>query len=137
MRAGATARSWTHGTGHVELENSKPGDGVRNKFSIDSKGGGTTEIQYTYGAKDYKSHLQMMIRNDRTVAMLAMADTLQEELRASAEREAKIRKAAQDEIVEAAEERWRHADGTDEAIAKIVQDGVESIVAEIRKPKKS
>jgi len=134
MRAGVTARYWAHGTSNVELQNANPGGGVENVFTLDSKGGGQTSISYVYSAQDYKTHLQMMVHNDRNAALAAMAEIMLEQIAHQSERETEAAELARAEIVNAAETRWREASGTSEAIAKIVHDGVCEIVEVIETP---
>lgn len=130
-RGGVTARSMTFETSTVELQVTKPGKGVLNIFNLASKGGGETRVEYKYDAEDYPAHLQMMVLNDPNAALVAMSAIIHEHIVALPVREAEVAQRARREIVAAANGRWLEATGTDEAVAKIVQAGLNAIVAKI------
>jgi hypothetical protein len=134
LRAGVTARHWAIGTTHIDLLNTKAGDGVRNSFTLASKGGGQTSVEYVYSAEDYKAHLRMMVQNDRNAALAAMSEVMHEQMVALSACEAEVARAARNEVIETANSRWLEAHGTEEAVAKIVHEGVSAIVAAIENP---
>lgn len=136
IRAGVTARYSTIEHTSVDLENLSPGDGVRNLFTLASKGGGHTQVEYIYGAEDYKPHLLAMLKNDANAALVAMADVMHEHMKKLAAMEDAAAKAARAEIVQTANKRWHEADGTDEAVAQIVLNGIREIVATVERADK-
>jgi hypothetical protein len=130
-RCGVTARSLTFETTDVELHNADPGKGVNNIFKLASKGGGVTQVEYVYGAADYKSHLQMMVKNDPNAALLAISEILSEQMVALPARVAQAASVARNKVVEAAFRNSISASGTDGAVAKLVYQGTKAIVAKI------
>jgi hypothetical protein len=139
-RAGKTARYWSSdkGTDEVYIKNDRPGEGVRNAFTLDSKGGGQIEIEYIYKTKNYKSHLRAMIANDRQAALVAMCEVLREELATLNDREgaseAKGAKSVRRKILEGADSRWAQAPSGSrrERDATIVRAGVRTLISQTR-----
>ena len=147
-RAGKTARYWSSdkGTDEVYIKNDRPGEGVRNAFTLDSKGGGQIEIEYIYKieieyiykTKNYKSHLRAMVANDRQAALVAMCEVLREQLGTLNNREvaweAKGAKSVRDKILDAAQNRWQEAPSGSrkEKNATIVRAGVRALLSQTR-----
>jgi len=115
----------------VAVRNPKPGAGVCNTFTLSSKGGGTIQVQFQFGARSYEAILQAMIQNDRNVAIATMSKLVAQELASEDARDAKAAHAGRSQILKVAEERQRNADGTEEAIASIVCDKVREIIQTI------
>lgn len=126
-RAGVTARYWTPGTVEVTIV-SKPGIGVSNRFTLTSKGGGNTQIEYTYSIKDYEAHLKMMVETDRNAALLAMSKVMQEQMEKSPEREAEIVRSEHNKIVEATSKRRFLTTGVEKAAAEITHECIVAVI---------
>jgi hypothetical protein len=141
-RSGVTARHWDPGTKEILLLNDEPGEGVRSRFDIASKGGGRTEIEYVYGRRHYAAHLRMMVGNDRQAAISAMCDVLRREMAGLEKRERSIERraaeAARQELASEARSRWiDEPSGTKrDAVARTVLDGIEKLVRAIERKKR-
>src|SRR5437773_2335579 len=73
-RRGQTARTWNSGTNNVQLGADKTN--LSLKFSLNSKGGGVTDINLVIGAADFDAIVKNMVSADRENAMRTMAATL-------------------------------------------------------------
>jgi hypothetical protein len=107
---------------------------VKSNFVIDSKGGGRTDIYYSYGAKDYKAYLRIMLANDRQAALVAVTDVLREEIGGLDARkkaiESKAAATARQDIIDEADRRYMaapHGTKREEAAVKL-RDSVSKLV---------
>jgi hypothetical protein len=126
------------GTREVHILSDRPGEGVRNTFTLDSKGGGQIQIEYVYKARDYKSHLRAMVANDRQAALVAMCDILRKEMSSlnarEIARETRGAKSIKEKIIGSANLQWfQAASGSQkERNAAIVRRGVRRLVSRLK-----
>jgi hypothetical protein len=131
FRGGVTARRLILEATAAQVSTSKPGSGVRNSFTLSSKGGGTIQVLFDYGSESYEAQIRAMVHNDRNAALAIMGKILAEELSESARREAAVIHGARRQLIDLADIEKMEAEGTDGAIATIVSEKIRDLVRKV------
>ena len=130
-RRGQTARTWNSGTNNVQLGADKTN--LSLKFSLNSKGGGVTDINLVIGAADFDAIVKNMVSADRENAMRTMAATLALEIENQSAHDRITIQDARKSVVEAAKEAYMSAPQGRDHAEKLTLDMVEQLVDDLAK----
>jgi hypothetical protein len=131
-RGGVTARYWYESISSVSINASSQ---INIGFSMDSKGGGQTQVQMEIGPEDFPTLLQMMSLVNRQAAMEAMSTELARQVQTQPERNIELARAARAEVHELATTKFMAKPYGEDEQERIVQTEVGKLIAEIEKPK--
>jgi hypothetical protein len=131
-RGGVTARHWYETIHTVAATASSE---LRISFSMDSKGGGRTQVQMEIGPQDFPTLLEMMSLVNRDAAMKAMSVEMARQIETQSERDARAVEAAsrkaRTEIQQAAMRKQFSKGFLKNEQERVVHSGVKEIIAEI------
>ncbi len=124
-RSGATSNYISFETNNVELEG-RPG-GLKIRFDIKSKGGGTTELYISIGPRDFPTIIRALADADRSTAMIEMSKELAKQIEDQKKFDVKVEKNAYKKITDISRDRFNSAKGDAEDIEYLVFQRVKKI----------
>ena len=131
-RGGVTARYWYETINSVSISAASQ---INIAFSMDSKGGGRTQVQMEIGPEDFPTLVQMMSLVDRQAAMEAMASELARQVQTQPARNLETASAARAEIQQLALRKYSAKLFGEDEKERTVHAGIGRLIAEIEKPK--
>ena len=133
QRGGVTARRWYETIPFVRLTAATE---LQISFSIDSKGGGQTQLQLEIGPEDFPTLVEAMSLVDRQAAMQAMAAELSRQIATQPERNQRLLRRTESKtgqrIVELARQKYQNKPVGEDERERIVLDGVSELLAELK-----
>jgi hypothetical protein len=129
-RGGVTARRWYESIRTVAVSAASQ---ILITFSMDSKGGGRTQVQMEISPEDFPTLLQMMSVVDRQAAMEAMSIELARQVQTQPSRNAQIATAARAEIQRLATRKFHQKPYGQDERERVVNAGVDELISEIEK----
>jgi len=124
-RSGATSKYISFETNSVDLEG-RPG-GLKIRFDIKSKGGGTTELYVSIGPRDFPTVIKAMVDADRSAAMIEMSKELANQVQDQKKFDKIIENNAYKKIADVSRDKFNASKGDAEDIEYIVFQRVKKI----------
>ncbi len=131
-RGGVTARHWYETIRSVAISAAAQ---INIGFSMDSKGGGRTQIQMEIGPEDFPTLLQMMSIVNRQSAMEAMSAELARQVQTQPGRNAEVARIARTELQKLATAKFMAKPHGEDGRERIVHLGITELITELEKPK--
>jgi hypothetical protein len=137
-RCGRTAKTLNHETKRVRLETlaGRPIAGktpaIRLFFTIDSKGGGKTEIYVDVHEGDFAAVVAALVEVSAGAALPPMAAAVAQQLADQPKRDARLREEARAALVAKAKEILDDAPHDRDDVERLVYKGVAKIAADVR-----
>lgn len=128
-RGGRTARSWTVEPTDVRLSK----ESLALFFSLNSKGGGVTEVKVRVGVEDFPSILAAMITADRFRMLQELTNALKAEIDRQAEHDKAQVRAIRESVVDAANRAYNAAPVGRDHAERLTHDMVRQLVDELNK----
>jgi hypothetical protein len=131
-RGGISSRYWYETIRSVSINASSE---LQLRFSMSSKGGGTTDVMVEVRPEDFPTVLEMMSVVDRQAAMAAMASELARQVATQPERDARAIEEAKSKAVSdvqgRARDKYIHKPAGEDDRERTVMNGINEIVQEL------
>lgn len=129
-RGGVTARYWYETIDSVSISAATQ---INIAFTMDSKGGGRTQVQMEIGPEDFPTLVQMMSLVNRQAAMEAMASELAHQVQTQPARNLETASTARAEIRQLAFSKFVTKPSGADQQERIVHTGLSQLISEIEK----